>query len=87
MKYNCTFHGLNEWSDAMFEKFGWMTLAVRDGNMEHVRSYISGLKYLAMKIKEKHSETIDVDRKNDLMELQTNILYLHGMAKKLLKSV
>jgi hypothetical protein len=85
MKYVCTFQGLHDWSDAMFEKLGWMTLAVRDGNRHHVRSYISGLLYLVKKIKEKHAETVDTDRKNDLMELYNNVLYLHDMAKKLLK--
>ena len=85
MRYNCTFHGLEECSSAMFEKLGWMTLAARDGNMESVRGYIAGLKHLTEKIRDKHKETIDKDRRKDLEELLANVKYLMGCTKMLLK--
>ena len=83
--YNCTFHGLEQWSCAMFEKLGWMTLAARDGHMDSIRGYIATLKHLEVKIKEKHKETVDVDRRNDLDELLSNVKHLCVCAKTLLK--
>jgi hypothetical protein len=85
MKYNCTFHGLEEWSTHMFEKLGWMTLAARDGHEDSIRGYLSTLKHLGEKIKDKHRETVDVDRRKDLEELMVNVKYLAGCAKKLCK--
>jgi len=69
----------------MFEKLGWMTLAARDGHMDSIRGYIATLKHLEVKIKEKHKETVDVDRRNDLDELLSNVKHLCVCAKTLLK--
>ena len=85
MHYNCTFHGLEEWTSHMFEKLGWMTLAARDGHLDSVRGYIAALKHLSVKIKDKHKETVDTDRRMDLKELLDNVHHLTDCAKMLLK--
>ena len=82
----CTFVGLQNWSDHMFEKLGWMTLAARDGNTDTIKGYISGLQHLSLKIMEKHKETINEDRKKDLEELLDNVKYLLRVSKKVLKA-
>lgn len=83
MRYNCTFDGLHDWSTRMFEKFGWMILAHRDGHKKSIEGYLAGLKYLSHKIKNKHAETEDPDRKKDLEELLINVLYLSELGKKI----
>lgn len=85
MHHQCTFHGLHDWSSRMFEKLGWMVLAARDGRREPVRGYLSGLRHLADKIRSKHKETVDPDRRRDLEELLDNVVYLHEKAYVLLK--
>lgn len=70
----------------MFEKLGWMTLAARDGSKETIDGYMAGLEHLATKIVEKHEETIDEDRKMDLMELADNVKYLMSVSGKILKT-
>jgi hypothetical protein len=71
----------------MFEKLGWMTLAARDGNKDSIRGYIAGIKHLIEKIKLKHKETKDIDRKNDLKELLDDVVYLHEVGKHLLNTM
>jgi len=79
--YNCTFHGLHDWSSRMFEKFGWMVLAHRNGNKDSLKCYIRGLKHLQDEINKKHKETIDKDRRRDLEELLSNVSFLSETAK------
>lgn len=69
----------------MFEKLGWMTLAARDGHTDSIRGYIATLTHLSVKIKDKHKETKDVDRRKDLEELLENVKHLMACAKVLLK--
>lgn len=85
MHHNCTFYGLEEWACHMFEKLGWMTLAARDGHTDSIRGYIATLKHLSLKIKEKHKETVDIDRRRDLEELSDNVKHLTSCARMLLK--
>lgn len=82
--FNCTFHGLHDWSTHMFEKLGWMVLASRNGRKDSIRSYIRSLKHLQGEILKKHKETVDEDRRKDLEELYSNIAYLAQITGKLL---
>ena len=82
--FNCTFHGLHDWSSRMFEKFGWMILARRNGHKDSVKSYIRSLRHLQEEIKSKHKETVDADRRKDLEELLANVQYLTGAAQECL---
>lgn len=84
--HNCTFHGLHDWSSHMFEKLGWMLLAKRNKNTDSVRCYIKGLKRLHDEISHKYKETQDPDRKRDLEELSSNVLYLTACAQHMLLS-
>ena len=82
--YNCTFHGLHDWSSHMFEKLGWMLLAKRNNDKDSIRCYIKALKRLEKEILNKHKETIDEDRRKDLEELHSNVAYLAKTARELL---
>jgi len=82
--HNCTFHGLHDWSSRMFEKFGWMILAKRNGHKDSIRGYIKSLKHLHNEILHKHKETIDEDRRKDLEELSSNVQHLSETARSCL---
>lgn len=85
MHHHSTYHGLHEWSSHMFEKFGYMLLAAREGSNDSIKGYIAGLKHLCENIRAKHKITKEEDRKNDLNELLINVRYLQSQAIKLLK--
>jgi len=68
-----TFHGLHEWTKAMFEKLGWMLLAKRDGHMDKALSYQNGVKRLRDALEEKIKKTREKDRKDDLTILKNNV--------------
>jgi len=82
--YNCTFHGLHDWSSHMFEKYGWMILARRNGHKDSVKGYIRSLKHLHDEIARKHQETVDEDRRKDLEELLSNVDVLAQTARSCL---
>lgn len=71
-KYHVTFHGLQKWYKAMFEKLGWMLLAQRDGRIHKVNSYKRGVTELLEAIEEKIHCTHDADRIEDLRILHKN---------------
>jgi hypothetical protein len=79
-----TVHGLNEWTQAMFEKFGWMILASENNRKKSILGYIDSLQYLhkCLLLKAKNVESIDTE--NDLKELATNVSILIHHSKKLL---
>jgi len=84
-RYNCTFHGIHEWSSHMFEKLGWMLLAKRNKNRSSIRCFIKDLRHLLHEIDAKCLETMDPDRKKDLQELHSNVSYLAEHATTLLR--
>lgn len=86
MLHQCTFLGLHDWSMKEFEKMGYMTLAIRDGQMDTVKCYIKGLKYLAKKINEKISDTSNEEWKKDLKEMHDNVYCLIETVKTLLEA-
>ncbi|NBV29716.1 hypothetical protein EBS02_12035 [bacterium] len=83
MHHNCTFHGLHQWCDHLFEKLGYMVLAHRNKHISTIKCYLKSLKTLQQEIKSKHAETVDIDRKKDLEEMLSNILYLEEQSKKM----
>ena len=76
MRYTVTYHGLNRWYEAMFEKLGWMVLAKRDGYSSKVSEYKKGLAHLRDAIAEKAKVMHDEDKKMDLIILHKNVLTL-----------
>lgn len=85
MHCHTTIHGLNEWSQAMFEKFGWMILASNEGRKLSINGYLDSLKYLIKCITEKEKSLHDLDNKNQMKELKESVMILHKFALKTLK--
>ena len=84
MLYNVTYHGLHNWTEHAFEKFGWMLLAQRESkesSNESIREdkklkliqYGRMLDNLRKAINEQKEETKDEDRKRDLQILHKNV--------------
>lgn len=84
MLYNVTYHGLHNWTEHAFEKFGWMLLAqkeskessnesIREDKKLKIIQYGRMLDNLHKAIKEQIEETKDDDRKRDLTVLQKNV--------------
>ena len=89
----CTYHGLHKWSAALFEKYGWMNLAVARATtpelkahaMKKIEVYQESCKYLGLALANKHAATKDVDRKEDLAILLKNNEILCKMVDGLTK--
>ena len=90
-----TFHGLHKWSAHLFEKLGWMHLAVanadnsmlKEHTMLKVQVYQESIKNLGFALENKIAKTNDVDRKNDLMVLYKNNSVLEKCAECLNKKM
>ena len=93
--HDTTYHGLFCWSKEMFEKFGWMTLAHRDRDYDHIKSYAKNIAYLISHIDKKIEnleKLIKVDKNSsmkfkidELKILKDNVLVLHSHALKMAK--
>jgi len=81
-----TFSDLEHWHKKMFEKLGWMILAIHEGNIEKVNIYLKSIKYLIKKIDDKIKITHDEDRINDLMILKQQTTNLQFFAYKSLNN-
>lgn len=82
--YDCTFHGLHEWHNKMFEKLGWMAMALDHHNKLKIDAYLDGINRLMECLKSKHDKTRDEDRRDDLMILLENTKCLRDCAHILL---
>jgi hypothetical protein len=71
-----TFHGLNEWYKAKFEKLGWMILAKKYGMTDKILSYENSIKRLHLAIDQKLHSVHDKDKKDDLKIMKNDIEYL-----------
>jgi hypothetical protein len=80
--YDITYHGLNCWSNNLFEKLGWMVLAYDKGHKDVTDCYIVNIENLHKAIIEKIKETIDQDKKNDLEIMKRNVEVLLKHCKK-----
>lgn len=76
MTHQKTFESLHEWTNAMFEKLGWMVLAERDGNVEKIVNYVHSIERLLEDLDYKITKVEDKDRKHDLKILRDNVLVL-----------
>jgi len=68
-----TFHKLEQWYNAEFEKLGWMVLAKTKGYNENVTFYKNSLVRLKMAIELKLQHITDADKKDDLKILWDNL--------------
>ena len=85
--YNCTFHGLHDWHNAMFEKLGWMAMAQHHHNTLKINAYKEGIQHLLECLHRKHASTRDEDRKDDLAILIDNTKCLEHCANILLEGI
>jgi len=81
-QYAATFHGLEKWHVAMFEKLGWMVLAKAKGMDYKVTAYKKSVEHLVKSIEHVMGEYHDPDRIHDLKVLHMNVLCLHGFIMK-----
>ena len=83
--YPATFHGLNDWNKAMFEKLGFMVL-MKSRNTPitdaKVKNYVDGVDALVDSIKLKMTESKDEDRIADLKIMLANAIVLQKHVKK-----
>lgn len=75
-----TFHDLQNWEKAMFEKLGWMILATHDQNIDKVTNYLKSINHLLESLENKIKTTEEKDRINDLKILKEKVLYLQHFA-------
>lgn len=68
MSSNHTFHGLHHWHKHMFEKLGWVLLALnRGGHAEKVKMYHHAIDKLELALNEyKLIEGFPLDKKHDI---------------------
>lgn len=92
--HDTTYNGLFCWSNKMFEKFGWMTLAHRDKDNEHIKNYVSNIEYLISHIDNKIENLVKLKKSDSSMNfkieelkiLKNNVSVLLSHAKKWLKN-
>ena len=74
-----TFHGLERWTTAMFEKLGWMLLAAKNGHATRVAAYVESIDHLLRAIRDRKNEpSTDPDRRMDLDAMERNLSVLKG---------
>ena len=78
-----TFHGVQEWQKAMFEKYGWMLLAKAKGYDFKIAPYKKAIDHLIASIKHVAFEYRCPDRLHDLNVLLMNVMVLKGHASRL----
>jgi hypothetical protein len=82
--WDCTFHGLHEWHNHLFEKLGWMSMVKHYNNKLKIKSYLDGIQNLENSIKSKYEKTRDADRRDDLQVLLDNVYCLKHCSNVLL---
>ena len=94
--HDITYAGLCGWSRQLFENFGWMILASKNGDTKGIISYkeeietlieyvIEKLQYL-YKLQEKDRNVVIEDKINDMKILKMNLEYLHKFSSHLMKT-
>ena len=82
MTHQKTFWALHEWTDAMFEKLGWMLLAKRDGYDEKIKAYLQSIDDLLEALNYKIEKMGDHDKKKDLKILRDDVEVLRVHARR-----
>jgi len=77
-----TYKGLQQWYKSVFEQLGWMILAKDRGMKDKVSVYVNSLYRIHMAIQQKIETTVDPDRKQDLVIMETNIKVLLAHVQK-----
>jgi hypothetical protein len=79
-----TLHGLEKWTNHMYEILGWVTLADKHNNSEKVVSYINSIPKLKDAIQYRHKqEGTSASEKNDLEALGRKVEHLYNISDKL----
>ena len=78
-----TLHGLEKWTNDLYEKLGWMTLAYDMNKEDKIISYVTSIKKLKLSIESRLKIIINEDSKLDLATLLNNVKHLYKVAFKL----
>jgi len=77
-----TFHGLNKWHKALFEKLGWMVLADAKGYHSKIAEYKKSIDHFLETAKHVSSEYESSNRKHDIAVLIMNMEALKAHVSK-----
>ena len=81
-KFMGTSHGIHKWSNAMFEKLGWMVIAKAKGYDVKVAEYKKSLTRLLETIKHVSAEYENMNRKHDLNVTRVYVEHLRDYVMK-----
>ena len=76
-----TYKGLFKWTQKMYEKLGWMFLALKYNESVKVTAYIQGIEQLRQSIENKIMTVHEDDRRDDLEILRGQVVYLQELTK------
>ena len=95
--HETSFLGLNSWYKNIFEKFGWMILAYRDGDKNQIISFKENIEILSKhinskikylnKLNKKDKNICIIDKVNELKIMVENLLILHNYLTHLCKDL
>jgi hypothetical protein len=74
--YETSMHGIQHWHDGLFERLGWMILAIERGYEDKIVGYRLSIQRLKCAIEHKMKDTRGHDRKTDLQGLFNNLCVL-----------
>lgn len=72
-----TMMGLYSWYKSLFERSGWMILAMEKGHWDSLKNFCTEIDHLLDAIQEKKKNVEERDRLEDLNILQKNLRTLH----------
>lgn len=85
MMCNTTIQGLNNWTNGMHTKFGWMIMAHHSKKYKLIEGYISNMEYLLECIEGKMKRVVNEDHKEELKTLQNSVKILLKFTRDKLK--
>jgi len=83
---DCTFLGLHNWHNNMFENLGWLAMAQKHHNQLKMDAFMDCINQLHKCLTNKLRKTRDYDRKQDLAILLDNTMCLKDCANTLITS-
>lgn len=80
-----TDHGLEKTYRRLFEKAGWMLVALKENRLDDVQSYLRRLTELAEEVEVRRSETTNEEKATNYQRMHKNLSKLDGMFSLLIQ--